>query len=76
MRYSLKSLIKECGFTMQYLAEELNMTRTCFTNKVHGWSQFSPNEFAMLSQVLQMNPRVLRRALPQRRKSNGAGLPE
>ena len=64
---SLVSLIKASGFKMEFLAEELGLTRRTFSNKVHGWSRFTDEEIEALSRLLDMNPRVIRRALPERR---------
>ena len=64
---SLPALIKAMDFKHKDLATALSITEGTFTNKLHGWRTFTDAEILALSKLLEVNPRVIRYAMPARR---------
>ena len=65
MTLTLENLVNESGFRRDYLAEAIGMSKQMFGNKLKGRREFRDIEVERLAEVLEVHPRIVRRALPK-----------
>ena len=62
MNFSLETLISESGLRKNYIAECMGISEQAFCNKLKGRRRFKEEELDRLSEILEVSPRIVRRA--------------
>ena len=59
---AIKQLIKESGLKQNYIAEYLGISEQSLCHKLKGRRGFLKEELDRLSEILEVSPRIVRRA--------------
>ncbi len=62
MQLDIREIIEVTGFKLGHVAAEMGLKQSTFSMKLCGKRPFSSKEIESLSQVLEVNQKVLRRA--------------
>lgn len=63
MQLDIREIIKATGFKLGYVAAEIGLKQSTLSMKLCGKRPFTSEEINSLSQVLDVNRKVLRRAV-------------
>lgn len=59
---TIKQLIKESGLKQNYIAEYVDISEQSLCHKLKGRRRFTEEELERLSEILEVSPRIIRRA--------------
>lgn len=52
----VETMIKDCGYTKQYVAKQLGVSRQSFSAKLHGKTRWSAQDIAIIKDLFRLTP--------------------